>query len=305
MEEIHPDYHGETVIAPEDVVRFAPGEITAEGEVTRCRERRMFYRDFTYPAQAVGAPGIDSLLIVLYRRGRTLMRRRAEAGWRDARIRPGMMSLLAAGQSSDWEWDKPISVSHLYLSQSLMADTAAAAFERDYGEFEAVNRLDADDRMLCALSSTIAGELVQPDAASRLLIDSLGQALSLHLLRAYHMNYGRPLRSAGPAGCLTPLQRHRVKEYIGSSLAKDIRLAAIAQAAGLNESIFLRCFRATFGTSPHQYVMRQRVDRAIDLIRTTTMPLAEIAHISGFSDQAHMNRVVKKICGCTPGAIRH
>lgn len=304
MGEIHARAHLGGAIAPEDVVLFAPGRITAEGQVTRSQKRRIFYRDFAYSPQAVTAPGIDSILMVVYRQGETLMRRRAESGWCNADVGPGTISLLAARQSSDWEWAHPISVSHLYLSPDLLADTAAAAFDRDYERFEMVNRLDTADPTLRALADAIASEIRHPGAASQLLIDSLTQALSLHLLRAHHADCGRLLFRTDATERLTPIQRRLVVEQIETRLAENVRLADIARAAGLTETILLKRFRATFGTSPHQYFVQRRVDRAVDLIRTTAMPLAEIAHATGFSDQAHMNRMVKKCRGQTPGALR-
>lgn len=304
MEDIRPNTRVGGVCAPEDLVLFAPGQITAEGDVRRANRRRMFYREFTYKPQQATPPGIDSILMVVYRHGETRMRRRAEANWCDATMRPGKISLLAARQDSDWEWESPISVSHFYISTELMGDTAAAAFDRDYAKFEMRNTLDIDDGTLLALADTMANEIRAPGAASLLLIDSLSLALSLHLLRAHHTDVERPLLRSEAAEPLTPAQRRRVVEYVEAHLAGNMRLAEIARAAGQSETILLRNFKATFGTSPHQYFIQRRIDRATDLIRTTTMSLAEVACVTGFSDQAHMSRLIKRSCGVTPGAMR-
>jgi len=71
----------------------------------------------------------------------------------------------------------------------------------------------------------------------------------------------------------------------------------------MNE-VALREFKQTFGDSPYQYVLARRVERATDLIRTTRLPLAEIAYATGFSDQSHMKRLVKRATGLTPNELR-
>ncbi len=60
------------------------------------------------------------------------MRRRCDAPWRETVVGPGAISILGARVSSFWEWDKPIEVSHIYLSDGLLAEICARAFERDY-----------------------------------------------------------------------------------------------------------------------------------------------------------------------------
>jgi AraC family transcriptional regulator len=291
-------------IAPEDVVKFAPGKILAEANAGLGERRRLFYRDFSYEPSMVDAPGVDTLLMVVYREGRTTMRRRVEGGWQQCVIEPRTISILGPGKSSEWEWDESIGVSHLYLSREFMADTAARAFDQDLERFEPVDALKIEDPMLLALADTLAGELRRPGPASNLLVDSVAQALCLHTLRAYH-RCDRPLRNDTGFGGLTPSQRRRAIDFIAMNLCENFRVAELAQASGLNEAAMLRAFKLTFGVSPYQYVLARRVERASDLIRTTNVSLAEIACGAGFSDQSHMTRLVKRATGQTPKALRH
>ena len=96
-------------IAPEDVVKFAPGKILAEANAGLGERRRLFYRDFSYEPSMVDAPGVDTLLMVVYREGRTTMRGRVEGGWQQCVIEPRTISILGPGKSSEWEWDESIS----------------------------------------------------------------------------------------------------------------------------------------------------------------------------------------------------
>jgi AraC family transcriptional regulator len=88
------------------------------------------------------------------------------------------------------------------------------------------------------------------------------------------------------------------------NLCKNFSMVDLARASGLNEAALLKGFKLTFEDSPYQYVLARRVERACDLIRTTNVSLAEIAYASGFSDQSHMARLVKRATGLTPKELR-
>ena len=60
----------------------------------------MFYRQFRYQPSVVSGPGINSLLMVIYRQGTVLMRRRCEAAWQEKVVQPGDISVLGAGMPS-------------------------------------------------------------------------------------------------------------------------------------------------------------------------------------------------------------
>jgi AraC family transcriptional regulator len=103
---------------------------------------------------------------------------------------------------------------------------------------------------------------------------------------------------------LTPQQRSRAIEYIEECLSGNLTLAGIAKAAGVGTARLNSEFRQTMDLAPYQYVLRARVTRANYLLTSTELPLAEIALQCGFSNQQHMTRVVRRMVGRTPGAIR-
>jgi hypothetical protein len=71
----------------------------------------------------ITGPAIDSFLMVIYREGSVLMRRKCESQWQEKVVQPGDISILGAGMPSSWEWAEPIEVSHLYLSYDLLGET--------------------------------------------------------------------------------------------------------------------------------------------------------------------------------------
>ena len=78
----------------------------------------------------------------------------------------------------------------------------------------------------------------------------------------------------------------------------------LAEEAGVPRRAFAAMFKAAQGLPFHQYVMRLRAERAIDMLRTADLSLAEVATAAGFSHQAHMTRVLGRLKGKTPLQIR-
>lgn len=105
-------------------------------------------------------------------------------------------------------------------------------------------------------------------------------------------------------GGLAPWQAERVKRHIEQNHATRINLEDLTQITRLSSSYFSTAFRVTFGTSPHDYVCRRRVEHARHLMVTTDNPLSEIALDCGFSDQSHLTRVFRRVTAQTPAAWR-
>lgn len=93
------------------------------------------------------------------------------------------------------------------------------------------------------------------------------------------------------------------REAIDADPAADVRLRDLAAAAGSGEYRLIRAFVSTHGMPPHAYRQARRVALARGLIRDG-MPLAEVAIVCGFCDQAHLTRVFRAVTGLTPGRAR-
>jgi AraC family transcriptional regulator len=83
-----------------------------------------------------------------------------------------------------------------------------------------------------------------------------------------------------------------------------LSLASLANESGYSRAHFLRMFRAATGLTPHQYVLERRLSAAQQLLRQSTMLLADIALKCGFSSQTYMNDVFRKRLGVTPQKYR-
>jgi AraC family transcriptional regulator len=103
---------------------------------------------------------------------------------------------------------------------------------------------------------------------------------------------------------LTPLQEHRVTSRLLDDLAGDTSLSELAALCGLSRSYFIRAFKQVTGMPPHRWLLMHRVKHAKDLLRRTTLPIADIAVACGFADQSHLTRVFSKAFGISPAAWR-
>ena len=95
-----------------------------------------------------------------------------------------------------------------------------------------------------------------------------------------------------------------VCEYIEVNLQQSLTVTELAGVAGVSSTHFSRLFRQAMGESPYRYVRRRRVDRAERLIVGTQLPFRDIARLVGFSDQSHLNRMMRAERGLTPGQLR-
>ena len=80
--------------------------------------------------------------------------------------------------------------------------------------------------------------------------------------------------------------------------------ASLARLAGVHPVYFSRAFRRRYGCSPGDYLRRRRLERALGLLRTRTLPLAQVAAETGHADQAHFTRAFTRRYGISPGRFQ-
>ncbi|MEN3370147.1 MAG: AraC family transcriptional regulator [Verrucomicrobiota bacterium] len=105
-------------------------------------------------------------------------------------------------------------------------------------------------------------------------------------------------------GGLPVRQLRKVEDYVHERLADEISLESLAELAELSPFHFSRVFKQTTGMSPLQFVTRERITRAQQLIRETKRSLIEIALEVGYSNPSHFAKVFRKVAGVTPTEFR-
>jgi AraC family transcriptional regulator len=98
---------------------------------------------------------------------------------------------------------------------------------------------------------------------------------------------------------------HSTLEFIEEHFAEDISLGELGKIASLNSTQLINSFKQQTGETPYAYVVNRRAKQAIRLLRTTNMPISEIALECGFLDQQQMTHTFKKKLNVTPKTFRN
>lgn len=159
------------------------------------------------------------------------------------------------------------------------------------------------------MGEAVAGEAdgVPPTGTDDLLLDGLVLQFVALAASAGGTDRGAVAAfadAAVPALDLTDARLARAVDYIEAHLGGALSVGTLAAVASLSPSQFARAFKAATGEAVWAFVQRRRAERAAELLATTPLSQAEIAHRCGFSSHTHMARNVRLRFGTTPGAIQ-
>jgi AraC-like DNA-binding protein len=96
----------------------------------------------------------------------------------------------------------------------------------------------------------------------------------------------------------------RARDLIDRGYWNDLHIGRLASVALMSPSHFIRSFKTTFGETPHRYLQRRRVERAMYLLRTTEQSVTEICMTIGFSSLGTFSRTFTEIVGEPPSRFR-
>ncbi|MDQ3870870.1 MAG: helix-turn-helix transcriptional regulator [Chloroflexota bacterium] len=96
----------------------------------------------------------------------------------------------------------------------------------------------------------------------------------------------------------------RARDAMDRAFAQPLDVPALAGVAHVSPSHFSRQFRATFGETPHRYLQRRRVERAMELLRETERPVTEICLDVGFNSLGTFSRTFREVVGESPSEYR-
>ncbi len=213
----------------------------------------------------------------------------------------GGVAVLPAGLEHKATLDGPSEHLALYVDPSLI--TRAAADSHLSTGFEIVEKYLRGDKVISNVGMALLAELDAKGVSGRLYAESLANVLAVHLLRYYTTSTSKP-QPALFTGGLSPAKLRQVTDFISANYANDLKLAELAQVVGMSSFHFAREFKRTTGTTPHQYLIKFRVERAKSLLAQNELPLIEVGLQSGFSHQSHFTRLFRKITGTTPHSYR-
>jgi AraC family transcriptional regulator len=158
-----------------------------------------------------------------------------------------------------------------------------------------------EDIVLAQLTRSVLPFIGRSNETAVLALDQLSLVLCAHLVQRYGVS-----RSTGRAvrGMLAPWQARRATDLLLAHLEGRLPISSLARECSLSVSQFARSFKATFGVTPHQWLVRERITRAKQLLADSAVTLGEVALKAGFSDQAAFSRTFHRLVGATPGQWR-
>ena len=167
-----------------------------------------------------------------------------------------------------------------------------AAAENSALEARLIGCLFGYDQVLFDLARTLALESAASYPNGALFWSEVASGFIENLLARHTSKV--PSRARGELG-ETVLKR--LRDYIVAHLDEPIEVAALANIAGRSPFHFSRVFTRSVGVTPHRYVVHLRLQRAVELVRDGQSGLAEIAARTGFADQSHLSRWVRRVHG--------
>ena len=96
----------------------------------------------------------------------------------------------------------------------------------------------------------------------------------------------------------------RARDAMDRAYAEPLDIAALARVALVSEAHFIRTFKGTFGETPHRYLQRRRVERAMFLLRSTSLSVTDICMSVGFTSLGTFSRTFRDVVGETPSDYR-
>ena len=190
----------------------------------------------------------------------------------------------------------------VYFSQDILDECFEAIFgKRPASTLALFDAHFVEDRILDSLTQVLAGVDRNGGFLGPCFVDSVGLALTSHLLRLYSFRTPRIKPRVSP---LPIWKLRRVRDFIEENLFHPIYLSELSELAGLSRMHFAAQFRAATGQTPHAYLLQRKIKRAQTLLSDQTLSVADVASIVGFKNKAHFASAFKKIVGEPPSRWR-
>jgi AraC family transcriptional regulator len=169
------------------------------------------------------------------------------------------------------------------------------------GNLELIPRFHFRDELLRQLIFGLIAEFEQDIPPNLVYAESLTHTLLAHIVRHYSVAGSKPIQMK--AG-LSARKLALVIDYINDNLSEELSLEALADLVGISPSYFMTLFKKSTGLAPHQYIITHRIAKAKMLLTHTKLSIAEVAVNTGFADQSHLTRLMRRHIGLTPKILR-
>jgi AraC family transcriptional regulator len=207
----------------------------------------------------------------------------------------GSLAICPAGLDCSAETNSTIDTLLIVIKPDHLA---LAAAENSALDAQLNERMTGYDERLLDLARLLAAESANGYRNGPLLWNEIANGLISHLVYDHISTPDAPLRGR--------LGRHvlqKIRDYILANLAEPIEVGDLAALAGRSAFHFSRVFARSVGMTPYRYVVHLRLQAARRQISDGRMSLAEIAADTGFADQSHLSRWIRRVHGVAPSEL--
>jgi AraC family transcriptional regulator len=201
----------------------------------------------------------------------------------------GSLAICPAGLDTSAEADQDLNALFVAVRPDKFA---LAAAEEGTLEAALIGRLCGHDQTLLDLAGVLARESREGYPHGTLFWNETADHF-VDILATRHAMGTRKKRN----GPLTTDILRRLKEFVIEHLDEPLDVATLAEMTNRSQFHFSRAFTRSVGVSPHRYVVHLRLQRAVEMVRGRKFGLAEIAAKTGFADQSHLTRWVRRVHG--------
>ncbi len=267
--------------------RLPDAQLGSDDDGWRLCRWRQFVGSYTLPA-------LPDPVFTVHIAGKPHVKTWDRDAWSEMYSVPGCASIVPSGQTTGWLVDGELDVVTFSVSSEILKSAPAA------DQFRRM-RFAFADPLGVSLTRQILAELYAPPTGERdVYIGAMVNALKAHILRGPSSAKVEDF----PASAFSAYRLHHIMNTVQQRPENNHSLEEMAAQAGITPSHFCRVFRKATGVSPHQYVMKTRLDRARQMLVQSEMSLSTIADFLGFTSQSHFTRAFRQYSGETPSGFR-
>jgi AraC family transcriptional regulator len=217
---------------------------------------------------------------------------RLEGGLLTHEAHEGSLAIGPAGLDTSADSDRDLTSLIVMVQPDKLA---LAAAEDGTLEAQLTGRLRGDDQALLNLARRLVLETKEGYPRGTIFWNETAGRF-IDALATNHMVGSK----TQPNDLLNPDMVKRLKDFVCEHLGEPLNVATLAKMTNRSQFHFSRVFARSVGVSPYRYVAHLRLQRAVEMIREGRLSLADVAAKTGFADQSHLSRWVRRVHGVSP-----
>jgi AraC family transcriptional regulator len=215
--------------------------------------------------------------------------------YKQEKIQNGDIVIIPAKTNHKSCWNRETEFMLLILDPIAIATSAWDLCDPD--RIEILPHFAQSDPLVNQIGLTLKAELESSSAIGTCYVNSAANLLAIHLLRFYANQ--KPIVKEYSDG-LSRSNLRQISEYVKANLDRDLRLEKLAALLQMSTFYFARLFKQSTNLTPHQYIIRCRLEKAKNLLLLGDTSIVDVCQKVGFQSQSHFTQLFRKYTGTTP-----